>query len=149
MKSAKHQGMTAAPPVTSDDHPATPTTTGVNPNDYGAAILFLEMKGRMQETRIAELEEMVQTLATEFQKFTGNTSTGNTTNNTTNVNLIVQMAVDNDNKVGVISGMGCQLLNDYYDNCIHLPCLAENPTRLVSKFVCTIIYHFLIHHEMV
>jgi hypothetical protein len=90
--------------------PATaPTTTPdvlINPEDYGAAILFLEMKGRMQENRITELEEMVRVLATEIQKGIPENTSTNTTNNTTNVNLIVQMSVDNDNKVGVISGMG-------------------------------------------
>ena len=83
-----------------------PTNIHLTPEEHGPAILFLEMKGKMQELRIAELEDVIHSLAADVAKLK-ETPVIDTQNNTTNnVNLMVQMSVDNDNKLGVVSGMG-------------------------------------------
>jgi len=83
-----------------------PPNIHLTPEEHGPAILFLEMKGKMQELRIAELEDVIHSLAADVAKLK-ETPVIDTQNNTTNnVNLMVQMSVDNDNKLGVVSGMG-------------------------------------------
>lgn len=75
--------------------------------DLANAILFLEAKDRLQESRIARLEEIVKVMAKEIDtlKKTPMVDTQNNTTNNTNVNLLLQLNVDTDNKLTVGGGM--------------------------------------------
>lgn len=92
--------------LTADMASPVPPNIHLIPEEHGAAILFLEMKSKMQEMRISELEEVIHSLAEDIQTLK-ETPVIDTQNNTTNnVNLMVQMTVDEDHKLGVTSGMG-------------------------------------------
>jgi hypothetical protein len=77
----------------------------IQPEDYENAILFLEMKGKMQEMRISELESMVRRLACDVEMLKKTPKIDTQNNTTNNINLMVQMNVDRDKKLGVLSGM--------------------------------------------
>ena len=93
--------LTDAATASSTTPTATPTTT------TDAGIAFLYAKFQFQENRIDMLEELVQAMAQEIEalKSTPKIDTQNNTTNNTNVNLLLQLNVDNQDKLDIGGSM--------------------------------------------
>ena len=91
---------TATDDTATDDTPA-------SQDDITNALFFLEAKNRLQESRITRLEEIIKVMAEEIDniKKTPMVDTQNNTTNNTNVNLLLQINVDSEDKLTIGGGM--------------------------------------------
>ena len=106
MKSKKHLRNTEeGASVPTDDAPTDDTVA--SQDDITNALFFLEAKNRLQESRITRLEEIIKVMAEEIDniKKTPMVDTQNNTTNNTNVNLLLQINVDSEDKLTIGGGM--------------------------------------------